>query len=139
MIFHYRKSAPTVIVKSFYNVKTVLTELIYHVNCSFLNNSRAKENTIVLHKFADIGSHADNDIRNDVGANKVVFSALKIDRFEKVGNLARNVGLSAFSYVFVGNLNRNGIDVIRLAFTRATKTVLKRALSLICMPTPEKI
>ncbi len=27
----------------------------------------------------------------------------------------------------------------RLAFTRATKTVLRRALSLICMPTPEKI
>ena len=68
----YSQSAPAVVLGFFYYFKAVLLKAIHDVRAPFGYNARCKQDGLLAHKGRDVGSHADDDIGDDVRADYVI-------------------------------------------------------------------
>ena len=80
----YGKRTPAVLFALFRNSEAMLFERGNHILRTLRDDTGGKQNTVILQICTDIGSHTDDNIRNDIGTDQIVFPARKIYLLQKV-------------------------------------------------------
>ena len=92
---------------------------VYDVLRALGDDARNEQDGIVLHDLTNVGSHTNDDICHDIGADQIVGTLGAINALEQVGDVTDDVIASVLLDVIARDTDGDLIDIIRAAKSRA--------------------